>query len=152
MKPRFPLLVNLAVYAIIPFAIIPALSLVFKDWLFLIGIVFYFIGMILSYYRQGILLAVPFLFCGWYWFTYGLGIRDYVSIYMASLLSGFFAYESRKLLDKIILKVIPEEEQNDDFNNKISLLEFEIQEFKKKNPDKKVTQDIVEQIRTEIFF
>jgi hypothetical protein len=55
-------------------------------------------------------------------------------------------------IDKLVNKVLPEQEQNLDYDNKIEKMNQQIALYKKEHPFEKITQDVIEKIRTDIFF
>lgn len=139
-------------YILVPIIIIPLFVIKTDRWFALFGILFYFIGLIISKFKQWILLPIPLLFCFWYWYTYGFSPGDYVSFYFVCLAIGVSLSEMKKSYYRFVNKILPEQMNNLDYNLKIDELNRQIEEYKKQHPGQKITQDVVEKIRTEIFF
>jgi hypothetical protein len=55
-------------------------------------------------------------------------------------------------IEKLINKVLPEQEQNLDYDKKIEQMNQQIAHYKKEHPLEKITQDVIEKIRTDVFF
>jgi len=106
----------------------------------------------MSRYKQWIFLPIPIVFCLWYWYTYGFGIMDYVSIFLACLLIGIGTQQVFIEINKYINKVLPEQELNMEYNEKLEQMNLQIESYKKNHPHEKITQELVEKIRTEVFF
>ncbi len=139
-------------YILVPAIIIPLFVIKTDRWFALFGILFYFTGLLISKFRQWIFLPIPLLFCFWYWYTYGISLTDYVTIYFACLVCGVVFFEIRKYCYRFINKVLPEQLNNLDYDSKLEELNRQIEQYKKEHPGQKVTQDVVEKIRTDIFF
>jgi len=118
----------------------------------LFGIGFYFIGLLMAKYKQWIYLPIPIVFCLWYWFTYGFGLRDYVFIYFSCMMVAIFLQQGFTTLKSYFNMVLPEKLQNIAYDEKLTEMNDQIALYKKNNPQEKITQEIIEQIRTEIFF
>jgi hypothetical protein len=139
-------------YILIPVLVIPYLCFKTGNWYGLFGVPLYYAGLIISKYRQWIFLPIPLLFCLWYWYTYGFGILNYVNIYLACLLAGVFANELSRSYHRFINKILPEQMHNIDYDLKVEELHKRVEQYRKNHPNEKITQDIVEKIRTDIFF
>lgn len=139
-------------YIMVPAIIIPLFVLKTDKWFALFGILFYFTGLLISKFRQWIFLPIPLLFCFWYWYTYGVSLIDYVTIFFACLVCGVVFFEIKIYVYRFVNKVLPEQLHNLDYNSKIEELNRQIEKYKKEHPGQKVTQDVVEKIRTDIFF
>ena len=139
-------------YIMVPAIIIPLFVLKTDRWFALFGILFYFTGLLISKFRQWIFLPIPLLFCFWYWYTYGVSLIDYVTIFFACLVCGVVFFEITIYVYRFVNKVLPEQLHNLDYNSKIEELNRQIEKYKKEHPGQKVTQDVVEKIRTDIFF
>lgn len=139
-------------YILIPVIIIPFLSLKSGNVFGLFGIVFYFAGFIIARFKQWIFMPIPITFCLWYWYTYGFGTRDYVTIYVVCMCAGICIQYAVYEYNKYITKILPEVKTNEEYNAKIDVMNARIAAYKMNNPSKKVTQEVIEQIRTEIFF
>jgi hypothetical protein len=142
----------LFLYILVPIIIIPYLSFKFGNLFGLFGILFYYMGLIIARFRHWIFLPIPIIFCLWYWFTYGFGIRDYVTIYFVCMMVAVLFQQIDTEINKLIFKILPEQEQNLDYDNKIEEMNQQIALYKKEHPSEKITQEVIEKIRTEIFF
>jgi hypothetical protein len=47
---------------------------------------------------------------------------------------------------------LPEQLNNIEYDAKVAELERRLEEYRQKNPGQNITQDVVEKIRTEVFF
>jgi len=139
-------------YILIPVIILPLFVIKTDRWFALFGILFYFVGLVISKFKQWIFLPIPILFCVWYWYTYGFSLTDYVVVYFACIVCGVLFGEAEKSYYKFVNKILPEQLNNLDYDSKIEELNWRIERYKKEHPGQKVTQEIVEKIRTEIFF
>ncbi len=139
-------------YILVPLIIIPLFVFKTEKWFALFGILFYYIGLIISKFRQWIFLPIPLLFCFWYWYTYGFSVTDYVALYFVFLVIGVMFSELKISYYKFVNKVLPEQLNNMEYNSKLEELNRQIEKYKKEHPGQKVTQEIVEKIRTDIFF
>ena len=142
----------LLIYILVPILIIPLFVFKTGKWFALFGILFYFTGLIISRFKQWIFLPIPLFFCFWYWYTYGFSLTDYVAFYFACLVSGTVFYEVKESYYKFVYKILPEQMNNLEYDSKIEELNRRIEKYKKDHPGQNVTQDIVEKIKTEIFF
>lgn len=119
---------------------------------YLFAIPVYYIGVVISTFKQWIFLPIPIIFVFWYWFTYGLSVMDFVSIYFVAFAAGIVLSQLKKEYDKFVNKVLPEQLSNLDYNEKVEELNRRLQKFRNDHPNEKVTPEIVEKIRTEVFF
>jgi len=109
-------------------------------------------GLIISKFKQWIFLPIPLFFCFWYWYTYGFGLHDYVTIYLGCLLMGVILHEAKREYERFFNKVLPEQLHNMDYDAKVEELNRRLDLYRKKHPGEKITQEIVEKIRTDVFF
>ncbi|HOZ80315.1 MAG TPA: hypothetical protein PLY34_20130 [Ferruginibacter sp.] len=116
------------------------------------ALAFYAAGVVISQFQQWIFLPIPIIFTIWYWYAYGLGPTDYVFGFLVSLLAGVGLSEASKQYKKFMYKVLPEQMDNVEYNEKVDELNRRIDIFRKEHPNEKVTPEIVEKIRTEVFF
>jgi hypothetical protein len=149
---KFKLFAFFLLYIAIPAIIIPLLCLKFGDWFGLIASACYWLGIILAKFKLNIFVPIPFLFSFWYWYTYGFGVRDYVTVYTFSLLLGYLLFFVYLEIDKYYSKLLPEKEINAEYDAKVRLLDLKIEQYRLEHPGKKVTQELIEQFKTEIFF
>jgi hypothetical protein len=146
------LVVFFLLYILVPVIIIPYLCIKTDNWYGLFGILLYYAGLIISKFKQWIFIPIPLFFCMWYWYTYGFGVRDYVTIYLVCLLSGVFLNELKRSYDRFVNKILPEQLHNMDYDSKVEELNKRLDQYRKNHPNEKITQEIVEKIRTDVFF
>lgn len=139
-------------YILVPAIVIPYLTTKSGNWFGLFGILLYFIGLLIAKFKQWVFLPIPLLFCFWYWYTYGFSPRDYVYIYLACMLCGLLFGQVSIEYYKYVNKVLPEQLNNFEYNAKIEELNIRLEKFRKEHPNEKLTPEIVEKIRTDIFF
>lgn len=60
--------------------------------------------------------------------------------------------EARKQYNRFMQKVLPEQMNNIEYNEKVDELNRRLERYRKEHPNEKLTPDIVEKIRTEVFF
>jgi hypothetical protein len=133
-------------------AIIIWLSIRSGSWYGLFALAFYAIGVIISQFRLWIFLPIPLLFTFWYWYTYGIGPTDYVFGFTLALLAGVGISEASKHYKRFMQKVLPEQMNNIEYNEKVEELNRRLDAFRKDHPNEKLTPEIVEKIRTDVFF
>ncbi len=145
-------LINLLLlYILVPLIIAGIVVKTGDGWL-LFGILAFYTGIVISKFRQWIFLPIPLIFVFWYWYTYGLAIRDYVFIFFGCFICGIILNELSKEYYKFVNKVLPEQLNNLDYNEKVDELNRRLEKFRQDHPSDKLTPEIVEQIRTEVFF
>lgn len=149
---KFKLLIFFFLYIFIPVVIIPLYCYKTGNWFGLFGIPLYYAGFIISKYHQWIFLPIPLIFAIWYWYTFGFSITNFVSLYFACLLAGVAASEFYKLYNEFVNKILPEQMTNMDYDSKVEEFERRVKEYKKQHPGEKITHEIIEEIRTEVFF
>ena len=146
------LFVFFLLYILVPVIVIPLLCFKTGNWYGLIGIFLYYAGLIISKFKLWIFTPIPLFFCLWYWYTFGFGVRDYVTIYLVCMLSGVLLNELNRYYTRFVNKILPEQLDNIDYDLKVEELNIRLSQFRKINPNKKVTQEIVERISTDVFF
>jgi hypothetical protein len=124
----------------------------FNNWYGLFALAFYAAGVIISEFRLWIFLPIPLVFTFWFWYTYGLGPTDYVFGFTLALLTGVGISEISKHIKRFMSKVLPEQMNNIEYNEKVDELNRRLDNFRKEHPNEKLTPEIVEKIRTEIFY
>ncbi len=139
-------------YVFIPLVFIPLLWLKYDNPYVLFASLLYYLGLILARTGLSIFLPVPIIFSIWFWYTYGFSPFDYVFGFLTSLLLGYFMYKLKVYLDGYLHQVLPEEDVNEAYNRKLQLLEKRIEEYRRQHPGEKVTQEMIERFKTEIFF
>ncbi len=140
------------VYVLIPLVIIPLLAIKTGNYFGLFGIACFYIGLIVVKYRQWIFFPIPLFFCFWYWYTYGFVLNDYVTIYFGWLMCGIGVYLLKLLYDRYVHSVLPETEENLAYNEKLERMEKMIAQYQREHPDEKITQELIDKIKTEVFF
>ena len=68
------------------------------------------------------------------------------------LLTGATFYLLAEKLDKFIKKTIPENNEALEYELKMQEVENKIEQFRQANPTIKITQEIMERIRNQVFF
>lgn len=122
------------------------------SWYGFFALAFYAIGVVISQFRLWIFLPVPLVFAVWYWYTFGLDLHDYVYGYTFALLAGVIMSEGSKQYHRFMQKVLPEQMNNIEYNEKVEELNRRLDKFRKEHPNEKLTPEIVEKIRTDVFF
>lgn len=140
------------VYIFIPLLIIPVLCAKFNNWTGLWAIPFYFVGLFIGKFKLNIFLPIPIAFCLWYWYTYSFTPFDYVFGFFVSLIAGYTIYVLNIEYNRFVHKVLPEQELNDAYDEKLQEMYRRIDVYKSQHPGTKVTQDVIEKIKTEVFF
>lgn len=138
-------------YILVP-AVITGITIKSGAWWGFFGVLIYFVGLIISKFRQWIFLPIPLLFVCWYWYTYGPALRDYVTMFFACLIAGVALNQLSKEYFKFVNKVLPEQLTNLEYNEKVEELNRRLEQFRTDHPNEKLTPEIVEKIRTDIFF
>ena len=141
----------LFLYILVPVAII---FLCFRsgNWYGLFGLIIYFLGIIISKSGEWIYFPIPLMFAFWYWYTYGMGPTDYVFLFTLCFVAGVAASEADKLYHRFVNKVLPEQLNNIEYNEKVEELNRRIDKYRLEHPGEKITAEIIEKIRTEVFF
>ena len=150
MKPK--IISFILLYVLIPLIIIPYLSVKSGNLFWLFGIGFYYIGLLIAKTKHFIFFPIPLLFCFWYWYTYGFALQDYVTIYFGCIVCGMVVWILNEANHKYVHGILPESEQNSAYNDKLTQMEERIEEYKADHPKEKITQEIIEKIKTDIFF
>lgn len=141
----------LFLYVLVP-VIIVWLTIKTGSWYGFFALAFYAAGLVISQFRLWIFLPIPLLFTFWYWYTYGLAPTDYVFGYTAALLAGVGISEITRQWQRFMNKVLPEQMNNLEYNEKVDELNRRLEKFRKEHPNEKLTPEIVEKIRTDVFF
>lgn len=137
---------------IFPFLLIPYLAYRSQDWLILLGLPFYFAGYTIAAIKQKTIYFIPVFLCIWFWYTYGFSLFHNVTFFFLCLTAGLVLYLVRKELERYIDRTIPEIEQNRDYNLKLEKMNLKLEQFKTDNPGRKITPEIIEDIKKDIFF
>lgn len=139
-------------YVLVPLVVIPILYMHHGKWFGLFSIACYYAGLFIARFRQWIFFPIPLFFCIWYWYTYGFNPRDYVAIYFFWLVCGIAVYLLKKTYDRYVHSIVPETEENLRYNDKLNEMEERIAKYKKDHPGEKITQEIIDKIKMEVFF
>lgn len=67
-------------------------------------------------------------------------------------MSGVFLNELKRYYDRFVSKILPEQLHNMDYDSKVEELNNRLDQYRKNHPNEKITQEIVEKIRTDVFF
>lgn len=150
MKPK--IISFILLYVLVPLIIIPFLSIKSGNLFGLFGIAFYYIGIVIAKSGQWIFFPIPLFFTFWYWYTYGFGPKDFVTLYFLCIVSGSVLCVLNNMYHKYVHGILPENELNEEYNDKLSEMEQRIEKYRMDHPDQKMTQEIIEKIKTDIFF
>ena len=150
MKGLFKLLTVL--YIIFPLIVVPVIALKASNWYYLIGIVLYYISIYLVAIKQKIIFLIPAFFYIWFWNTFGFGIMTYAFFSLMCLLTGAMFYLLIEKVDKFINKTLPENKEALEYELKMQEVEKKIEQFRQSNPTTKITQELMERIRNQVFF
>ncbi len=149
---RLRILFFFLTYVLIPLVVVPLLCMKFHNWFGLFGTLLYYIGLVMAATGMSIFLPVPLIFCIWYWYSYGFSPFDYVFVFLVCLMSGYLMYRLKLYMEGYIYRIMPEEEINESYNEKVRILERRIEEYRQHHPGEKVTQELIDKFKTEIFF
>lgn len=141
----------LFIYILVPVALL-VLAIQSGDWYNLFWLAFYAIGVVISKLELWIFLPIPVIFVFWYWYTYGLSLSDYISSFFVCLVAGVVLCEAGRLYYRFVRKVLPEQLNNIEYNEKVDEFNRRLDEYRKKHPNEKLTHEMIEKIRTEVFF
>jgi len=137
---------------VLPLIIIPYLANRSHDWLILLGIPFYFTGYTIAAIRQKTIYFIPFFLCIWFWYTYGFSLFHNVTFFFLCITAGLLLYQIRMAIEKFVDRTIPELEQNMDYNLKLEEMNLKLDQYKKDHPGEKITPEIIDDIKKDIFF
>ncbi len=146
------LLIYLILYVLVPLVLVPLYCYKTGNWYLAFGIPLYYAGFIISKYHQWIFLPIPIIFAIWFWYTFGFSLTNFVTFYFTCLMLGIAFSEGYKLYQQFVEKILPEQMTNMDYDQKVEELERRLKEFRQQHPGEKVTHELVEKIRTEVFF
>jgi hypothetical protein len=149
---KIKILSFILVYVLVPLVIIPILCSKTGAWYGLFGSLCYYAGLFIARFDQWIFFPAPLLFCGWYWYTYGFSPTDYVSIYVFCMFCGTAIWKLKDLYNRIVYGILPEVDENDEYGQKVRKMEKMLQDYKDKHPGEAIPQDVVERIKSDVFF
>ena len=139
-------------YIILPLLIVPFIINKTGNWYYFFGIISYYIGVLLVAVHQKIILMVPFIFCMWFWVTYGFSFNGYVFYIFASLITGSVLYIFTNEVQKIIKRTIPDNKETMAYDLKVDKMNGIIEQFRKDNPTVIITPEIMDTIKNQAFF
>lgn len=139
-------------YIIFPFVVVPLIAHQAANWYYLLGIVFYFISIFLVAVKQKIIFLIPVFFYCWFWSTYGFGVETYVFFSLMCLFTAALFYLLTQQVEKFISKTIPDKAENLEYELKMQKVDDKVEQFRNANPTTKITLEIMERIRNEVFF
>lgn len=145
------ILIYFLVYLLVP-ALVFFLCMRSGNWWGLFALVTYFAGVFMAMFRQWIFFPIPLVFCLWFWYAFGFSPTHVVSLLFLSLVAGAGIYEGFRQLRRFVSKVLPEQMTNLEYNEKVEELNRRLELYRRDHPHEKLTPEIVEKIRTEIFF
>ena len=135
-----------------PLLVIPYIANKTHSWLMLLGLPFYFTGYFLAAIKQKTLYFIPLFLCFWFWYTYGFSLFHNVTFFFLCITAGLILYYIRMELEKFVDRTIPELEQNREYNLKIEEMNLKLEQFKIEHPNEKLTEEIIDNIKKDIFF
>lgn len=95
---------------------------------------------------------IPFIFCLWFWVTYGFSINDFVFFIFVSLISGALLYLFTNEVQKFVKRTLPESKETMAYDLKVDKMNDIVEQFRKANPNVKITPEIMDTIKNEAFF
>ena len=95
---------------------------------------------------------VPLLFCLWYWITYGFSIHEYVFYLFASLVSGSLLFSFADQVQKFVKRTLPDNKETMAYDTKVNMMNDIVEQFRKANPNVKITPEIMDSIKNQAFF
>jgi hypothetical protein len=60
--------------------------------------------------------------------------------------------EAKISYERFVYKILPEQLHNIDYDLKVEELNRRLDQYRKNHPKEKITQEIIEKIRTDVFF
>ena len=139
-------------YILFPMVVVSYITARVGNWFYLFGIVCYFLGVILVAIKQKIIFMIPIIFCGWFWYTYGFGLHDYVFFLFICMAAGALFYQLAENAERFTKSTLPENKETQEYDLKIEEMKVKLEQYKKNHPAIKITPEIIDLIRTEVFF
>lgn len=139
-------------YIVFPLVVVPYMATKASNWYYLFGIACYYLGVMLMAVKQKIIFMIPFIFCCWFWYTYGFGLHDYVFFLFICMASGALFYQLAKNAERFTKRTLPENMETDEYDLKIEEMDQKVEAYKKAYPSIKITPEIIDVIRNEVFF
>lgn len=139
-------------YIIFPLVFVPYVASKAANWFYLFGIVCYYTGVFLVAIRQKIIFMIPVIFCFWFWYTYGFSIHDFVFFLLACMAAGAFFYQLSENAERFTNRTLPENREALDYDLKMEEMNAKVEKYKQLHPNVKITPEIMDVIRNEVFF
>lgn len=95
---------------------------------------------------------IPLIFCCWFWYTYGFSLHDYVFFLFVCMSTGAFFYKLAKNAESFAKRTLPENKETQEYDLKMEEMNEKVEQYKKKHPAIKITPEIIDVIRNEVFF
>jgi hypothetical protein len=150
MKGMFKILT--VFYILFPLVVIPFMASKAGNWFYLFGLVCYYAGVILVAIKQKIIFMIPLFFCGWFWYTYGFGLHDYVFFLFMCMFAGALFYQLAQNAKYFSQSVLPENMEAQEYELKIEEMNAKLKLYKQTHPTEIITSEIIDGIRNEVFF
>ncbi len=150
MKGMFKILTLF--YILFPLAVIPLMASRADSWFYLFGIVCYYLGVVLVAVKQKIIFMIPLFFCGWFWYTYGFGLHDYVFFLFMCMFAGAVFYQLAQNAKYFTTSVLPENKEAREYELKIEEMNAKLELYKQVHPTTIITPEIIDSIRNDVFF
>jgi hypothetical protein len=139
-------------YLIFPLVFVPYVASRSANWFYLFGILCYYIGVFLVAIRQKIIFMIPIIFCCWFWYTYGFSIHDFVFFLLACMGAGALFYQLSLDTERFTNRTLPENKEALEYDLKIEEMNAKLEQYKQLHPNVKITPEIIDVIRNEVFF
>ena len=150
MKGMFKVLT--VFYILFPLVVVPYVANKQDNWFYLFGIVCYYMGVILVAVHQKIIFMIPLIFCLWFWYTYGFSIHDFVFFLFFFTACGALFYQLANNAKYFINRTLPENKESMVYESKLEEMNARVEEYKRQHPNEKITPEIMDVIRNEVFF
>jgi len=95
---------------------------------------------------------IPLFFCGWFWYTYGFGVHDYVFFLFMSMFAGAALYQLVQNAKHFTTSVLPENKEAREYELKIEEMNAKLKQYKQIHPTTVITPEIIDSIRNDVFF
>jgi hypothetical protein len=135
-------------YCVPPLLIVPYIAYSSNDWSLLFGIVYCYLGVIIAALKP-ILFYIYLIFCFKAWFTIGFDIHEHIMLFFLCALEGFLFFQIADEFKSRHKKKINQYLEYD--HQKKYTAQLEIEQYKKDNPKKKLTFEVMHDIKKRIF-
>lgn len=139
-------------YILFPLVAVSYTAYKLNSGYYLFAIPFYYFGVIMVAQKQKIIFLIPILFCGWFWFTYGFSIHDFVFFLFIWMAFGALFYMLTGNVQRFVTRTVPENKEMMEYDAKMVQMNAKVEEFKLKNPTTKITPEVLDTIRNDVFF